>query len=211
MVFQITVVRIGYVIATEVLFSVTCPLSPARNSGNIALSAIQSVSTAVSVSGVILFETRLRPQLEEYRGLFKLLSLKGVVLFQSVQEIIFPILAEEKIFFPKPPYHVSWNDFARGLPEFILVWELLIVAVMFLWSFEFAPYQTAAQTGVPIAMSPVSALLHSLNTGDVWDGVVSMFRPVHTLRRDDSEAAEQHAMLDVPKPHLQSADHDDEA
>lgn len=74
MVFQITLTRIATVTANEVLWSLTCPLALVRKWGLIAIIVVQSVSTFAAVTGCILFETRLRPQLEENKGFFKLLS-----------------------------------------------------------------------------------------------------------------------------------------
>ena len=188
MVFQITFFRIATVIASEVLFGMTCPLSLARNYGHIIISTIQSTSTGFAVWGVVIFETRFKATLrEEHKSMFKLVSFKAVVLLQATQEFIFPILAEKKIFFPKPPYHVSYMDFAYGLPEFLFIWELTIVAIMFLWSFSFETYRDAALSGTPVAMSPGRAFWHSLYCEDVLYGCVYPFTLKKTFPSRDVE------------------------
>ena len=112
----------------------------------------QTVSTCVAVYAVITFERRMNERLKEHKSFFKLVSFKGVVILQSAQAFIFPALAKAQVFFPTPPYHISYHDFAVGIPTFLVIWEMLAVAVMFLWSFYFESYQLAARQGVMCCM-----------------------------------------------------------
>lgn len=115
MVFQIAIARIVTVVANEVLFAKSCPLSVYRKYGSVAILTIQSVSTSIAVFGNILFEARLRQQLGEHGTLFKLISFKGVVGFQAIQDVLFSVLAEKRLFYPTSPYHISYNDFSKGI------------------------------------------------------------------------------------------------
>ncbi|KAK4945638.1 hypothetical protein LTR10_015257 [Elasticomyces elasticus] len=175
MVFQITIVRILTVVAYDFLYGFTCPLSWARQRGATIIKAFQSTSTGFAVFGVVLFETRFRSQLPEQRTLLKLVSFKGVVGLEGFQDILFPVLADTSVFKPKPPFYVSWNDFAKGIPQFILVWEITIVAFLFVRSMTFEPYRQAVQRGIPLAATPGSAFLDSVNVMDIWRGVKYMF------------------------------------
>ncbi|KAI1611961.1 organic solute transporter Ostalpha-domain-containing protein [Exophiala viscosa] len=175
MVFQITIVRILTVVAYDFLYGFTCPLSWARQRGATIIKVFQSTSTGFAVFGVVLFETRVRSKLQEQHTLLKLVSFKGVVALEGLQDIIFPVLADTSVYLPKPPFYVSWNDFAKRISQFILVWEILIVAIVFIRSMTFEPYRQAVQRGVPLAATPESALIDSINPMDIYRGVKYMF------------------------------------
>ncbi|KAL9111085.1 MAG: hypothetical protein Q9227_004518 [Pyrenula ochraceoflavens] len=168
LVFQITITRIATLIAAMVLYSSTCPLSKTRLHGSIAIEVIQSVSTSFAVTGVILYEQRMREYLHPNRSFFKLFSFKGIIGLEATQAIIFPVLAEHNVFKPTPPYHVSWMDFDRGIPQFLVMWEMLLVAIVFLWSFDFRPYLEEARKGSPVVAKPREAFLHSFNVLDIF-------------------------------------------
>lgn len=184
MVFQVTFTRIATILGQQILYGLTCPLSLARSRGQTAITVIQGFSTGVAVSGVIMFESRMHEALERYGCFFKLVSFKGVVGLEAIQSIIFPVLAETQVFKPKPPYYVSWNDFAKGLPQFILVWEMTIVAIMFLRSFSFQPYLRDVRRGVPVSATAGSAFLASFSPVDIIRGVRYMFTPWSRLPRN---------------------------
>lgn len=177
MVFQITFTRIATILAQQLLYGLTCPLSVTRFHGTTAIQVIQSFSTSIAVTGVIMFEDRMRPQLQAHGAIFKLVSFKGVVILEAFQSFIFPVLAETGVFTPSPPYYVAWDDFDRGFPQFILVWEMIIVAIVFLRSFSFLPYLLEVRQGVPVSATAGSALLYSFNPIDIIRGVRYSFTP----------------------------------
>ena len=84
LVLQITISRISKVIATWVLYSTTCPLALTRQYGEIAIEVLQSVGTFLAVTAVIMFERRMKPQLDEHKGTMKLVSY--VLCFAKEQE-----------------------------------------------------------------------------------------------------------------------------
>lgn len=176
MVLQVTIFRILTVIASEVLYNELCPLSPWRQYGNIIISTVQGTSTGIAVTGVIIFEHRVREQLAEHQTLFKLISFKVVVALEAFQNFVFPILADKGFFLPSAPFFVSFNDFSQGLPSFIFIWELTIVSIVFLYSFGFERYRPSALFGAPVLASPGSAFLSSFSTVDIWRGVAYSFK-----------------------------------
>ena len=114
--------------------------------------------------------------MHEHLALFKLLSFKIVVALDAVQVIVFPILAENRVFQPSPPWLVSWNDFALVLPNFMLAIEMVFVAVGFIWSFDFTRYRNQIiRDGEPPRASPGAAFLDVLNISDIWAGVAYAF------------------------------------
>jgi len=127
MVFQLLITRISTVIASEFLYGFTCPLSEIRAHGATAIEVIQSTSTGFAVWGCLLLESRLHPIMHEHLAQLKLICFKAIVGFDAVQEIVFPVLAQYGVFKPSPPWRVSWNDFAIGVPQFLLVVEMVSV------------------------------------------------------------------------------------
>lgn len=116
MVFQIALTRVGTVVAAEAIFGSTCPLSIHRRHGYIAITTVQGISTGIAVWGVLIFEHRMRQHLKGHRSFLKLLSFKGVVLLQAVQEAVFSVLAEKSVFFPVPPVSTSpWTHTRHAL------------------------------------------------------------------------------------------------
>lgn len=174
-VFQIALTRVATFVASEVLFTRTCPLSKVRKYGQIVIEVIQGTSTFWAVTAVIWYEGRMREHVTQHRSLLKLVSFKGVVGMEATQDILFSVLAEKKVFFPVEPFHVSYNDFAKGVPTLLLILELTIVAIMFLWSFEFSRYRSEILNGAPIAAGPGKALLSLFGWGDIGRGVAYMF------------------------------------
>lgn len=133
------------------------------------------MSTGVAVYGVIVFERRLHTELLEHHSLLKLISFKGVVALEATQGILFSVLANTGVYFPKPPYYVSWADFDVGIPEFVLVWEITIVAVIFLWGYPSVPYSDIVQAGNAPVVPTWKGFLSAFYAHDIGDGVKYMF------------------------------------
>lgn len=117
----------------------------------------------------------MRFQLQHHSAMLKLVSFKAIVGLEAVQDILFSALGETGVYFPKPPYRLSWVDFSRGIPEFLLLCEMAIVAVAFLWSFTFEPYREAVVRGENIKSSSWKALFSAFDLSDIWNSVVYMF------------------------------------
>lgn len=185
MVFQLALTRAVTVIANEAIFGASCPLSETRSYGYIVVTSVQSTCTGIAVSGIVFYETRLRQHMKEHQSFMKFISFKGIVIVQALQEWIFSILAETKVFFPTPPhYYISYNDFSKGLPNLLLLWELTIVAVLFLWSFSFSRYHQQVRDGSPRVANPLRALASVFSRRDIGNGIVYMFKCFGAMRSD---------------------------
>lgn len=105
-----------------------------------------------------------------HRPFLKLVSFKAIVGIDALQDILFSALAGSGTYFPKPPYHVSWADFDKGIPAFILVWEMSVVSVIFLWSFTFEPFRKMVMEGERVQISSRKAFLAAFDVRDIWQG-----------------------------------------
>ncbi|KAK4978561.1 hypothetical protein LTR42_001061 [Elasticomyces elasticus] len=204
MVFQITIARIATVVANEILFSRTCPLALSRDHGFIAITTVQGLSTYIAIAACIIFEHRMHPELARHKGTFKLISFKAVAGLESTQQILFTVLAQKRVFYPTDPFHVSYDDFAKGLPNLILIWELTIVAIFFLWSFSFDEYLDIARSGAPVQASAGRALLESCNTLDILQSLAYSFTGWH--RKGSQDCASWDKRDQDPESAAQSKD-----
>lgn len=136
-------------------------------------------------------ERKHKRTLAATKGLWKLVTFKCVVGLQFIQQIVFNILAEQSIFFPEPPYLVSWNDFDKGLPQLILAWECVIVAVLFLWTFGFGEFRRAYNQGARKG-GVGRALVSVININDIVKGTIAAF-----TGGKGYEPAEQHERVGV--------------
>lgn len=136
------------------------------------------------------FRKHTVPTLQTVTDLWLRLRFKGVVGLSATQQILFSVLGQYEVFFPKEPFHVSYNDFTKGLPNFVFIWELTVVAIFFLSSFEFNPYMQAVRDGAPVHASAGRALLQSFNVADIWQGLAYAITGWHKEPRSaDTEEA----------------------
>lgn len=105
------------------------------------------------------------------RPLLKLVSFKLVVGLEALQDVLFSSLASTGTYFPQEPYYVSWQDFDLGIPSLILTWEMTIISILFLWSFNFEPYRQLALDGEKIQASSFQAFFQAFDFSDVYRGV----------------------------------------
>jgi len=181
MVFQLFYTRIATVIAAEIIWGLTCPLSHVRQHATTAIVTVTSTSTGFALWGCILLEARLHSIMHPHLAQLKLITFKAVVGLESIQTLIFPILAQYQVYKPSPPWHVSWNDFAVGIPQFMLVVEMVAVAVSFLWSFHFNRYRgQLLHEGKVLQADPGTAFLDVLNISDIWQSVGYAFFNMHS-------------------------------
>jgi hypothetical protein len=172
----VTFTRIGTVLAQELLYGLTCPLSKSRQYGSIAIQVIQGFSTGLTVFGVVVFERRMHDLLANngHRPLMKLISFKIIVGIEGMQDIIFASLGDSGVYFPKPPYRVSWSDFSRGIPQLLLSLEMVAVSIAFLWSFSFDDYQKLVILGEKPHGQFWRCLGDALYPLEIWQGVKYM-------------------------------------
>ena len=185
MVLQIAITRIATLIAAETLYAKTCPLSETRSRGAIAITIIQSFCTILAVIGVIFMERRTnKTLLRGEQPTFKLVSFKAIVGLQATQQIIFAALTAAKVFFPAPPFYISYYDFSKGLGYIIFLFEIMIVAIMFLWSFRFVKYRDEIRAGAKRKQNPIIAFLSLFVPFDIFKALFSGFQSSN--RHDES-------------------------
>lgn len=172
MVFQLFFTRIVTTLAAELIFGLSCPLSNARKWGQTGTSIVQALSTGVAILGCLIIEKRFRPKMSQHLALSKLASFKVVVILDALQILLFPTFAEHGVYMPTPPYHMGYNDFALALPNFLLVIELFICAISFLWAFNATHYR---QQPLPQKASIWNVLWDIVNITDIWAGVAYAF------------------------------------
>lgn len=168
---------------------------------SIPCEQVNGLSTAVAINGLILLERRLHGNMQPHLATGKLWSFKLVAGLDTIQVILFPALAEHQVFQPQPPFHISWNDFALALPSFILVWEMLFVAMAFLWSFNFSRYRSHVLQHHEQPVKGVGlALWDVVDISDIWEGVAYAFwhRKPSSWRKADAGAFELLQSHEVP-------------
>jgi len=117
-VLQIMVTRPFTVVAIEVIYGITGPLSPQRAKAVETITFIQLASTIVASLGCFFTERRFKANIgmSQQRAFAKLAVFKIIVILEAVQGTAFSFLAGNGTFLPSPPHYISWNDFAKGLP-----------------------------------------------------------------------------------------------
>ena len=90
-----------------------------------------------------------------------------MVGLEILQSILFTVLSQKHVF--PPTKYVSYDDFSIGLEWFILTIEMFFVSVMFIRSFEFAPYRLDTERGIP-RQGIFKALLEIINPMDFIQG-----------------------------------------
>jgi len=168
MVFQILPARTGTLIASEVLRSVTCPVTATRQYGNLGIEVISGVNTAFTVAGVIAFERRMHAELQPHHGVLKLIAFKSLVGLQATQAIIFSTLASKRIW--SPSKYVSYMDFLEGVPNFMVCWEVFFCSLLFLKAYSFAPYKAKLQQGAVAQRGSFKAFIALFDPLDIWRG-----------------------------------------
>ena len=168
MVFQILPARTGTLIASEVLRSVTCPVTATRQYGNLGIEVISGVNTALTVAGVIAFERRMHAELQPHHGVLKLIAFKSLVGLQATQAIIFSTLASKRIW--SPSKYVSYMDFLEGVPNFMVCWEVFFCSLLFLKAYSFAPYKAKLQQGAVAQRGSFKAFIALFDPLDIWRG-----------------------------------------
>ena len=132
----------------------------------------------VPVAGVIGYELRTNKRhLQGHHTTLKLFAFKGVVILQAIQDITFQALGETKTFFPTVPFHTSYDDFSKGVPSVLFLWELTIMAVLFLKAFNADEYRTQARQGAEISRNPVAAFSSAFIPTDFSIAFISIFSP----------------------------------
>jgi hypothetical protein len=130
----------------------------------------------ISVAGVIGYELRTNKRhLRGHGPALKLFAFKGVVILQAIQDIIFQALAETRTFFPTAPFYTSYFDFSRGIPGVLFLWEITVMALLFLKAFNAHEYRDQVHRGADILRNPVAAFLSAFVPTDFSVAFISVF------------------------------------
>ena len=150
-----------------------CPLKFRLSREATALAVIESVATSICVLGIVWFARRMAPELKQHQVVYKLFSFKGIVGITLTQAPVFQLFAQEEWFHRTE--RVSIFDFAVGTPAFLTCVEMLVVSVIFLWSFGAKRYAELARE-VPREKGFGGAVLDVLDVRDIFQGIGFMFR-----------------------------------
>ena len=171
-------------IAIEVIYGTTCPLSKHRKIGQTIINVIVAISTIGAVACIVQFAKRHKERLAGHQPLLKMGAFKLVLVLQVIQSIVFTVLSHTDVFIPSAPLHVSYNDLAEGLPMVLFAWELVVASIIFLWAFGFGRFRAEARSGSPSAGGPFTALLATVNPSDIWQAsVLAIRRPSGTITK----------------------------
>jgi hypothetical protein len=127
-----------------------------------------------AVSAVIRFERRLKNEIgPKHKSFAKLLSFKGMVIFQFFQQFIFGFL-NGQIF--KPSATLTYDDIYYGIPNVLTCVESFIFSILFIWSFNSNEYHPDNVRTGGHKMSTWRAILDAMNLSDIVKGIILMFR-----------------------------------
>ena len=168
MVFQILPVKFVLNLAVWIAGAVMCPLKFKLSKEATGLSVVQSIATSITVMGIVWFARRMAPELKQHQVVYKIISFKGIVGITLTQAPVFQLFAQNS-WFHRTEY-VSLMDFAVGTPAFLTCVEMLIVSVIFLWSFSAEQYLELS-TSLPRTKTLGGALLDVLDIRDIFQGV----------------------------------------
>jgi hypothetical protein len=173
-VFQIMLTHLICCIADWVTESVMCPVSSKRENAKTAISVVQSVTTVICVVAILRIYRRLKPQLKQKGALSKLVCFKLIIAISIIQTPVFAGLLSGGVL--KPSIHISYDDWAIGVPAFLSCCEMFIFSIVFVWPFGAKPYTTRTldlegnATSAKSAKAFFPALLHVLNLWDIISG-----------------------------------------
>jgi len=171
-----------------IIVQVYCPLDSRLETAEMALSALQFVTSAVAWNAIFIYYRRTKDQLRSHRASRKLNAFQSLVGLQSTQSLIFPLVTQASIYYPTR--YVSYEDFTTTIPAFMTCWESLIFAILFLKVFSFTPYRNAVLEDHVKPATVGRAVKDTLNQMDIVRGTWYMFQVIfHTADRADSDDA----------------------
>lgn len=144
-----------------------CPLKYQLGKISLAITVIESVSTSICITSVITFAMRVAADLKGTGTRGKLISFKGIVGVTLTQTPIFIGVTSYGVFHRTK--HVSIFDFTVGTPAFITCCEMLLISVVFLWTFSATPYLNL-MSSMPRRRSLGGAFLEVLDIRDILKG-----------------------------------------
>ena len=172
-----------------IILGTSCPLAKSRETTTTVLQVFQFLTSGISWNATWVYHKRIYKQLPRHRLNWQLNAFQTLVGLQNLQQLLFPLLAAHEVFFPTQ--YVSFMDFSRALPAFILCWEALICSLFFLHTFSFTPYRTAVLADGLKPKGPGQALLDTVDQGDFLRGTWLMFTIVVGRGRSGSEISQE--------------------
>jgi hypothetical protein len=175
LVFQIMLSRPLTVLANDLVYGLTCPLSKARATGIQVVTVLQLVSNTLTIIGCVRTGRAYKntQPMRQQRAVAKLWVFKTVVLLDTTQSTVFSFAAGRGVYTPSEPYLMSWNDFAKGIPLLMLSVELVVCAICFLWVYQPKQYLVNG----PPPESPFAALLQTVDPRDIVVATMQSFLP----------------------------------
>jgi len=170
---------INYIILHEI-----CPLDSRLEGAEMAMAAVQFVTTTICWNAIFFYYRRTRIQLKNHRGSRKLNAFQTLVALQSIQLLVFPLVTQTSSYMPTK--YVSYQDFTNVIPAFMTCWESLIFAVLFIQVFSFTPYRNAVLLKHEHPATVGRAVWDTLDQTDTYRGVIYMFQ-VLFQRADSSD------------------------
>jgi hypothetical protein len=162
--------RLFTTIITWIVVARVCPTSQHQRTALVILNVFNGIQTAVCVLAILRTYKRLKSYLVGHRLVAKLAALKIIVMIQLVQRAVFSGLAKHSIL--KGNAQVSYRDLSIGVPNFMTVCEVFIVALFFGIPYSWVRYKTGNEGAVQVGkMSSAGAIADVLNVSDIVRGV----------------------------------------
>ena len=165
--FQVLPVKLVVNLLEWILSARWCPLTYQLSTTSVAITVVESVSTAVCVTSIITFARRVASGLKGTKTRAKMISFKGIVGVTLTQTPVFVGIASYGAF--DRTIHVSVLDFTVGTPAFMTCCEMFIISVVFIWTFTAEPYLNLMGTS-PRCRGVGGAFLEVLDIRDILKG-----------------------------------------
>ncbi|KAI9713527.1 MAG: hypothetical protein M1820_000909 [Bogoriella megaspora] len=146
-----------------------CANSNKPKFAHIWITLFTNIATTIAVLRVIGFYNRLKQPMASHKPLLKLLSFKLIVGLNFLQSIIFSFVSGDHDVIDKLGAKFTFNDLRVGLPNLILCFEAVLLALMMHFTYRSREYHT---NNGRTRMSTFRAFLDSFNFMDILRGIV---------------------------------------
>jgi len=163
-VFQIIFVRLITTVVTMITYGTVCKQLQKSTVGHTVLTIISTLSTVACFVSVLRLMKFIKPSLQGQRALFKTVSLKGLIGFSVLLNLIFSILKTANAIHPTK--YMNKQDWFIGLPDLMTCCAGLIFSILIIIPFNTSPYSATAMPNAP-KKNFFIALLDVLNFSDV--------------------------------------------
>lgn len=130
------------------------------NEGYFYASVIDNVCVCIALYIVVLFEQAAKELLHPYRPILKFLSVKMVIFLAFWQSIVIAFMAH---FGWIPSFNcLSQGDVATGLQNFLMCFEMFLVALLHIVAYPYELYRVRALTTAPIDNTVKNSVLKNM-------------------------------------------------